>query len=270
MRDAGVMRRMSVVLLVALLAASCSSGSSETGAVSSTSSSTTAAPTTAAPTTTTAPTTTAPATTAAPTTTTEAPVDLPGDAFDLMPRTGAVLAVHGVAHDDVLNVRDLPGLTGEIISMLDPLADDFTFAGRARLLPNSIWWEITTADDVTGWVSAAFTAAEGSTTDSTSFIVDEIGRPSGDSIEAVGLEVAESITEEEYVQRIVVAVAASEGDLAEITYDVVGLGDDAVSGQRLHIFLVDEEDDGTWTLRTVEATFMCHSHRGTTSEGLCS
>jgi hypothetical protein len=266
------MRRISAVLFVVLLAASCSSDSSETGAGTSTSSSTTAAPTTTAvaPTTTAAPTTAAPATTAAPSTTTEAPDDLPGEAFDLLPRAGAVLAVHGVAHDDVLNVRDLPGLTGDIVTTLDPLANDFAFAGRARLLPNSIWWEITTADGVTGWVSAAFTAAEGPTTDSTSFIVDQIGYVSGDSIEAVGLVVAESITDEEYVQRIVVAVPASEGDLAEITYDVVGLGDDAVSGQRLHIFLVDEDDNGTWTLRTVEATFMCHSHRGTTAEGLCS
>lgn len=258
-------------MFAALLAASCSSDSSDIGAGTSTSSSTTtAAPTTAGPTTTLAATTAPPATTAAPSTTTEVPDDLPGEAFDLMPQTGALLAVHGVAHDDILNVRDLPGLTGDIVATLDPLANDFAFAGRARLLPNSIWWEITTADGVTGWVSAAFTAAEGPTTDSTAFIVDQIGRPSADSIEAVGLEVAESITDEEYVQRIVISVAPTEGDLGEITYDVVGLGDDAVSGQRLHIFVVDEEGNGTWTLRTVEATSMCHSHRGTTPEGLCS
>ena len=164
-----------------------------------------------------------------------------------MPKPGAMLVVLGVAHDDVLNVRHLPGLTGDIIATLHPLADDFMFAGRARQLPSSIWWEITTADGVTGWVSGAYTAAEGVTDDTTAEIVAQIGHPSGDSIEAVGLEVAESVVpdgEEEYVQRIVIVVAASEGTLGEITYDVVGVGDDAVRGQRLHIFLVDEDDNG--------------------------
>ena len=261
-----------MLLAVAALAAACSSDPTDTGAGTSTSAPAESTTSTAAPTTTGGPTTTVATTTVAPTTTTttEAPEELPGEAFDLMPQPGATLAVHGVAHDDVLNVRHIPGLTGDIIATLDPLANDVTFAGRARLLPNSIWWEITTAGGVTGWVSAAFTAAEGPTNDVTAFIVDQVGYVSGDSIEAVGLEIAESVSEEEYVQRIVIAVPASEGDLAEITYDVVGLGDDAVSGQRLHIFLIDEEDNGTWTLRTVEATFMCHSHRGTSPEGLCN
>jgi hypothetical protein len=190
-----------------------------------------------------------------------------------MPEPGAMLVVLGVAHDDVLNVRHLPGLTGDIIATLDPLADDFMFAGRARRLPISIWWEITTADGVTGWVSGAYTAAEGVTDDTTAEIVAQIGHPSGDSIEAVGLEIAESVVpdgEEEYVQRIVIVVAASEGTLGEITYDVVGVGDDAVRGQRLHIFLVDEDDNGTWTLHTVETTVMCTSHRGTNPDGLCN
>jgi len=266
MRHAEAMRRIATLLVVTLLAAACGDDSTDTDAGATTSAPPASTTSTVAPTTTSAPTTTAPATTS----TTEAPDELPGEPFDLMPAAGATLVVHGVAHDDVLNVRHIPGTDGDIIATLDPLADDVAFAGRARLLPNSIWWEITTADGVTGWVSAAFTAAQGPTNDITAFIVDQIGYVSGESIEAVGLEIAEAITEEEYVQRIVIAVPASEGDLAEVTYDVVGLGDDAASGQRLHIFLVDEEDNGTWTLRTVEATTMCHSHRGTSPEGLCS
>jgi hypothetical protein len=94
--------------------------------------------------------------------------------------------------------------------------------------------------------------------------VAQIGHPSGDSIEAVGLEIAESVVpdgEEEYVQRIVIVVAASEGDL--------GGGGDAISGLRLHIFLVDEDDNGTWTLHTAETTVMCDSHRGANPGGLC-
>ena len=196
---------------------------------------------------------------------TGAPEELPGEEFDIMPHPGAMLVVLGVAHDDVLNVRHLPGLTGDIIATLHPLADDFMFAGRARQLPSSIWWEITTADGVTGWVSGAYTAAEGVTDDTTAEIVAQIGHPSGDSIEAVGLEVAESVVpdgEEEYVQRIVIVVAASEGDL--------GGGGDAISGLRLHIFLVDEDDNGTWTLHTVETTVMCDSHRGANPDGLCN
>ena len=66
------------------------------------------------------PTTTEPPTmTAAPSTTTSmvvTTVPLPGEPSDFGPIEGAVLAVVGVDHDDVLNVRDVPA--GEIIATL--------------------------------------------------------------------------------------------------------------------------------------------------------
>ena len=48
----------------------------------------------------------------------------------------------GVAHDDVLNVREFPGLTA-IVARLAPTADDVVSAGEGRLLSNSVWWKIT-------------------------------------------------------------------------------------------------------------------------------
>ena len=67
---------------------------------------------------TTEPTTTTEAPAPAPATTDPAPmtVPLPGEASDFGPAEGAVLAVVGVDHDDVLNVRDVPA--GEIIATL--------------------------------------------------------------------------------------------------------------------------------------------------------
>ena len=276
-------RILPLMLVLALGASACGGDSDEASTTSS--STTTEAPTTtttteAPATTTEAPTTTT--TTEAPTTTTEAttttaappggsPVpesDLPGEPIDIAPPEGTVLSVLGVRFDDVLNVRHIPGLDGEIIDTLAPTAADAVATGRSRALPNSIWWEITTTNEVIGWVSAAFTAVTGVTDDNTFAILGEIGSVEG-TIEEIGQAVADSQADPDATQRIEIVVAATVGDLGEITLDVAGLGDDAVAGVRLHVFTVDEDDDGVWTLHSVEVTAMCQSHRGGTPGELC-
>lgn len=62
------------------------------------------------------------------------------------------------------------------------------------------------------------------------------------------------------IRAIDMIVAPTAGDHGEMTFDVVGLGDDAASGLRLLVFVADE--DGTWILHAVESTVMCQSHRG--------
>lgn len=72
-------------------------------------------------------------------------------------------------------------------------------------------------------------------------------------------------SDEEPESDIVQVTEVSEGDLTEVTYDVIGLGDDSILGFRLHIFA--EESGAGFTLRTVEATVLCG--RGV-SDGLCA
>jgi hypothetical protein len=61
------------------------------------------------------------------------------------------------------------------------------------------------------------------------------------------------------------SVAPTVGDLGEVTYDVIGLGDDAVYGYRLHVF-GEPVTDG-FSLRTVERTYLCS--RGVDADELC-
>ncbi len=67
--------------------------------------------------------------------------------------------------------------------------------------------------------------------------------------------------------RVVQSVAPTVGDLGEITYDVIGLGDDSVAGMRLHIFATPDDNGGTFSLTSIERTVFCS--RGTDGE-LCS
>ena len=62
-------------------------------------------------------------------------------------------------------------------------------------------------------------------------------------------------SDEEQGSDLVQVTEVVEGDLTEVTYDVIGLADDSIRGVRLHIF-AEETSDG-FTLRTVEMTLLC-------------
>ncbi len=266
---------------VALVATACGDSGTTTLAPGATTSPTTVPPattsvapaTTSGPATTStpAPTTTAPPTTTVPeTTTTTAPAPttttLPGEPFDFGPAAGDVLAVVGVAFDDVLNVRDVPA--GSIVTTLDPMADDVVATGRGRLLPSSAWWEVT-AGGITGWASASFLGYLGDVRDTTSRIVDLSGGiPEAETMLELGRLVAELEASEDPPSRIVVSAQPAGGDLGEVIYDVVGLGDDALLGLRLHVFGTPSESGDGFSLKSVEETAICG--RGVTTDGLCT
>ncbi len=239
------------MLAIPLVVASCGAGDT-----APTSPATTTPP---VPTTTGATTTSTLTTTPASTTTT-----LAGEPFDMGPRRGEVLAVVGVAFNDVLNVRAGPGIGYDVVATLDPLADGVTATGRARLLSRSIWYEVTVGA-TTGWANSSFLAYLGATDDATAEIVAAIGEiPSAATMLDLGRIVAEATASTEPRSRITVTAAPTVGDLGEVIYDVIGLGDDAVFGFRLHVF--GTPGDG-FSLKSVERTYLCG--RGATSEGLC-
>lgn len=244
-----------------------------------------AQPTTTATTTPPASSTTVPTTTGEPTTTTEPPTTttssstttttsepptttttLPGEPIEIGPQEGDLLIVIGVVYDDVLNVREIPGLTGAIITTLAPTAKGIVAAGNSRLLPNSIWYQIET-EDALGWASGSFLAYEGFTDDITSEVVKDLGGiPTEATMDDLAALVAGTRASVEPESDITTTIAATSGDLHEITIDVVGLGDDALRGERLHIF-GEPLEGGGFSLKSVERTLLCG--RGVTEDGLC-
>jgi hypothetical protein len=190
---------------------------------------------------------------------------LPGEPIDIGPQAGDVLAVIGVVHNDVLNLRAAPGTDQEILAELDPLADDVIALGSARALPQSIWYEVE-AGGVIGWVSSSFLGYLGQTTDETSAIIDALGEaPKAETMVDLGMVVAGSLTVET-PSGIFMSVAPTVGDLGEVTFDAIGIKDDAVRGFRFHVFATPDEGGEGFVLKSVEQTLLCG--RGV-SDGLC-
>ena len=229
---------------------------------------------------------------------TGAAADLPGEPSELGPAEGAGLAVVGIRYDSALNMRAVPN--GEIIARLDnvmdgvrepaiyvrrPDSDDIittvvwkrgvVATGNTRQLTTSTWHEFL-AGDLTGWSSAAYLAQLGATEDATSQVVDALGElPVADTMAELGLAVAQTMASQAPQSSVVVSGAPGlAGDLGQVTVDVVGIGDDSVRGFRLVVFAHPaenwtEDDPGPFTLKSVERTVLCHSHRGVSEEGLC-
>lgn len=248
------MRNLIPLLAILLVGACAGSGADTTPTTSVTT--TTGISTTASPTT---------STTVGTTTTTSD--ELPGEPIDFGPGAGAELAVVGVEHDDVLNVRVGPGTESAIAAELAPTASGLIATGHSRSLPGSIWFEVE-VDDVVGWVSSAFVGYLGLTDDATAEVIATLGEtPGAETMLDLGLIVAEVMTSEEPPSRIVMSVAPTVGDLGEVTYDVVGLGDDALGGVRLHVFGDPAGGGEGFVLSNVERTAICS--RGVTDDGFC-
>jgi hypothetical protein len=256
MSHANVNRPPFVVAVAVVLTVSACGGSGATNDATTTTAATVTTSTTRVTTNTVESTTTADN----PTTT------LPGEPIDIGPQAGDVLAVIGVAHNDVLNLRAAPGVDQEILAELDPLADDVIALGNARALPQSIWYELE-AGGVIGWANSSFLGYLGQTTDETSAIIDALGEtPRAETMLDLGMIVAEALASDEPASRIIMSVAPSVGDLGEVTYDVVGIGDDSVRGFRLHVFGTPDEGGEGFVLKSVEQTLLCG--RGL-SNGIC-
>ena len=193
---------------------------------------------------------------------------LPGEAIDFGPRSGDMLAVIGVAHDDVLNVREVPGVGGDIVDTMAPTYDGVTALGNTRTLDSGGFWIEVDTGTTTGWVSLRFVGYLGVVSDETSVVVGEIGSiPAAETMVDLGRIVAESLASEEPASDIVQVTLPTVGDLGEITFDVIGLGDDAQVGWRLHVFGAEDDGGEFFGLKSVEATALCG--RGVTEGGLC-
>lgn len=171
-------------------------------------------------------------------------------------RAGDELAVVGVAHDDVLNVRSGPGTNRRIVARLAPTDSAFA-TGKARALSRSVWYEVSTRSGAKGWVSARYLAIPGDVDDVTSDYLAEHPRPAAISMTTLGEIVAADFLPDAQGSYIAMTVAPTVGDLGEVTYDVVGLADDSVRSLRLHIFAQPHDSGDGFELRTIEARSFC-------------
>ena len=252
------------LLIAALISVSCGSDDDAADPPSSTTSTVASTTSSTGDTTTTAGDTASSSTTAPSTTGGNGATSLPGEPFDLAPVAGSELAVMGVQYDDVLNVRALPGADQAVVAELAPTSGDLVATGQARMLPQSIWFEVTTGDSTVGWVNSRFVARIGPTVDLTAEVVDELGEiPAAETMLDLGMLVAEALAPENgEASTTTTTVAPSVGDLGEITVDLVGLADDATAGLRLHVFGQPDESGEGFSLKSVEATEMCVAVRG--------
>jgi hypothetical protein len=180
------------------------------------------------------------------------------------------MGVMGVAHDDVLHLHRWPGPTQKVVAELKPTADRVIATGRAWIVVGSIWYELTVGE-ARGWANATYLMYPGPTNDETATIIEQLGStPAAKTMEALGLLVANHLAGNPdpgggpEVPSIVLSVAPTVGDLGEVTYDIVGLPDDAAAGFRVHLLATQSESGGGFILRTAEVTEFCR--RGFTNE----
>lgn len=188
----------------------------------------------------------------------------PGEPVDAGPAQGDAVAVVGVAHDETLALRSSPGGTGDVLSRVGPVEADLVAAGESRRVDGSLWY-LVTVDGRTGWVDGAHVQHLGDVDDVTSRVIELLGStPVAATMQELGLVVARGLASADPESRITMTVDASVGDLGEVTYDVLGLGDDAIGGLRLHVFGTPSADG--FVLKSVEQTTLCL--RGV-ADGLC-
>lgn len=194
-----------------------------------------------------------------------ASTSIPGQPVDFGPQEGDVLMVIGVAHDDVLNLRDLPGPSFDIVGRIAPNESGLNALGNTRDI-GSAFWTAVGYRGITGWVHMSYVGFEGATDDETARVFDVLGvRPTGATMADLGRLVAGVFVSEEPASDLVMVTPVKVKDLGEVTYDVIGLGDDAIRGLRVHVLA--RPTDAGFVLDAVEVTIICG--RGVAEDGLC-
>lgn len=191
-----------------------------------------------------------------------------GGTYDSLfgPPGGAQLAVIGTAHDSTADLRETPDTAAAVIARLPADANGILATGHNRAAGSATWYRVDYAG-TTGWINARDAGQLGGVDDATSEVVTKMGsNPVAATIEDLGGVVAQQFASTEPHPRIEQTRPSRLGDLHEVTFDVIGLGDDATLGYRLHVFGASEEN-GQVALKSVERTVICA--RAVTDDGLC-
>lgn len=192
---------------------------------------------------------------------------LSGREVEIGPAAGVSLSVVGVDYGDVLNIRAGPGMDQAVIAAAEPTMSGLIAQGKTRMLPNGALWIEVQFAGVTGWVYLGHVAVLGGTEDATAFVVEQLGEyPTTNSMREMGEIVANVFASSEPPSHIVMVSPATQGDVVDIAFDVIGVGDDAISGYRIRVFAVPVSDG--LGFHSAELTTLCS--RGVTSDELCT
>jgi hypothetical protein len=191
------------------------------------------------------------------------PLDLPGTRFVIGPARGQPMVVVGVRYDDELNLRTLPDPAAPVVATAAPLATTplIRSAGEGRLLDRSAWWYVS-VDDRSAWANMSFLGSVASPSDAFADLRDQLPAVEADDLDALVTAIAELEGGEE--PRPVVTLA-SRPTATGVTFDLIGLGDDAVKGLR---FAITVEPTALGSVRLTAALRTPICSRGV-SGGLC-
>lgn len=203
--------------------------------------------------------------------------DLPGEPFDIGPPAGSQVDVVGVRYGDVLNFRVSPDPRAAIVDTVAPLATSpaVVSSGGGRLFTRSAWWEVTVGGEE-AWANAAFLGMLGRTDDVFDEIEAVLPSTEAPTVEELGEAIGETRASGPVPRvELVTPVEGLDAAGAEVTIDVIGLGDDALKGERLRLTLdllfddADAADPEIVGYRLVGAMQTLICWRGV-SDGLCA
>lgn len=193
---------------------------------------------------------------------------LPGADTELGPAAGDRLIPVGVAHDDVLHVRDAPGADSGAVGQLQPVDTGITATGHNRQLDDSsVWAEIEVPDEqIIGWSSTEYLGYIGDAVDITADFPDGW---TGESVWQLAEQVIAARYEDhedyEDLSFVLIADAVEVPGASDALIDVLEFADHAVRGDRVSV-RGTATDEG-YLLERVAVTPLCW--RGV-SQGLCS
>ncbi len=188
----------------------------------------------------------------------EGETEIPGDPFDIGPPSGERLDVVGVAYDDELNFRVLPDPSSDIVDSVAPEAASpvVLSLGEGRLLTNSAWWHVT-VDGQEAWANFTFLGMLGSTS---SIGLDLIGQLPSTEFDTVD-DMADAVADLRAGGPVPTVTFVTEPTLLigeqSVVIDVIGIGDDAVKGERITLFYTDIPGQSGVDLFGADATAIC-------------
>lgn len=192
--------------------------------------------------------------------------DLPGEVIELYPYEGASLAVVGVEHGDVLEVHAGPGGDFDVVHELSPLDTGVVATGHNRLVDRDVWAEVE-VEGHRGWADVSSLLQLGATDDITGELADPSGAlPTAPTMLELAEVVGELRASTEPPSRIAVIEEPEVGQLGSVTVDVIGMGDDSLGGERLHVLAEPLAGDG-FVVQSVQRLALCS--RGVTADRLC-
>ncbi len=181
-----------------------------------------------------------------------------GEEAELFAQKGENFIVVGVAYNDLLNLRATPSASAEILLGARPTGDELTSTGRTWEVSGSYWYEVEFRGE-TGWINSRFVAYEGLTFDETSDVVaaNDGELPAAETLIDLADFVSQQFVSQDVQSEVIQVSEVEIGDLYTVTYDVIGLADDAAKGSRLQVFGVEDESGEAIVLKSVEVTDLC-------------